>query len=339
MRSNRRTVPTILFCLVTTSIAAETSVVAQSATTVDWKAKFLSDAPAAARRLEAAVSSWQGSWDTTRVSSGLKGRREIRAKGEYFLNERVGGALLIVSVIPDDGTAGVYGFNDRYDFVLGKHRPPDHFIESYTPAVKDAPRDMALLRADEAECFHPLLAAECASGVWFSELGGEKKSAMTLRSATPYQEKGRLLLRLDYDLNFPDSNKPDRGFAVVDPERHWAVLSYETRFSWGGAIAQQVQYRDDVTEVAFPKRIVRITSSGANIETVTRTLGKPIACEARERDFTLEAFNLTPPGSGRPTVASNVSKYAIINSILLVTVGVFFLFLYFRRQQRARVVS
>jgi hypothetical protein len=243
--------------------------------------------------------------------------------------------VTVTGVSADDPKMSVCGFNPQYDFVLGKNslQQQELYLREFHPRAGDS-SESSVDRAWQADVLHSLFAAEEISGVKLSAvLDG---SLGILKSITPTYNDKKLVLRIEYDRKFPDDNRRFPGWALIDPSAHWAVISYEQNYGWG-TIRQQVEYQSDVVEVAFPKKIVRITSEGAKVGTVTINLSRPIPCNSPAHAFTLEAFNLEPPKLSPHRVGWRINRYAMTNTILLLVLSASFWLMYRQRKRRRNV--
>lgn len=333
MRANCSFLATLLL-VVCGGPAVANQVLGQAA----WRARLLAEAPDEGKKLEAAVARFQGNIETTRVKYRIVGSKSaetttIGSRGRYLLNDRVGGALLVTGGLPDsDSGGGAYGFNDQYDFELGRSGGQSQFnIQAYVPHNSSSGSPTALNRLWNSENLESLLAAEDLGGVKLSEILDGSSGKLHSVNATVID--GRTVLRIEFGRKFPSVEKEYPGSAVIDASHHWAVLSSDQRFDWG-SIRRRVKYHRDVEECAFPSEIVRedVDRNGRVATKVITRLDKPEPCNAAAADFTLEAFNLEAPrgDGGRRRVAFLVTTAAI-----LLIAGVWFTIRSYKHRQRA----
>lgn len=293
---------------------------------VDSRGEVLSNVPQEARKLEAAIGSWQGSFETTLTATGnAAGTTKKVTRADYFFNPRVGGGLLVTtSVFPKVAKGPVVGFNNEYDFsLLRTPSQQQYYIHDYNPRPRALP---PLRRAFDSECLTPLLAAEDFCGVLLPQiLDGTRGS---LVSVTPVEFAGRPCLRLDCYRRLQGNPKNYPGSAIIDPGDHWAIMRYEQRYDWG-VMRQTNQYGRLAGGVAFPQRVLRedVTNDGRIVETHDTTFGQPEPCDANAERFTLNAFNLEPPH----LASRSRILFLALNSAVLLLLGIWLTYLAYKR--------
>jgi hypothetical protein len=313
---------------------------ADSAATADWAARAKEEIPRECKKLEDALGQWQGTITGTRekpvnAARGTTKPVKMELKGEYFLNSRVGGGLMITANILSESRKVVSGFTADYDYALSN--PADKvelFIRQYQPHPSGGEKS-PLLRAWDKNELRPLLGAEDFSGVRLPQVLDATAVGAKLVSITPQQVNGRTLVRVACERTFEGKEGTYLGWALLDPENHWAITSYEQQYSWG-TIKNQLTYRTDVAEVAFPQHIVRtdVQKGGQLLETHTFDLARPEPCTAPAQRFALEAFGLEPP-RGAPSPQPPRKKWLVtFNIILFLVLGLFFSILAWRRRSR-----
>jgi hypothetical protein len=110
-------------------------------------------------------------------------------------------------------------------------------------------------------------------------------------------EKARV--RLDFDRMFRHSDKPCPAWVIVDPNFHWAIMSWELDDGLE-VFRGTAQYREEIADIAFPREITveNLDLVGHVLTRSVRDFEMPVPCRAMAKDFTLESCGLKPPGSG-----------------------------------------
>jgi len=262
---------------------------------IDWAVRLRVEAPEECRRLEEAIGRFEGGLETVRTKATKdRGTATIVARGHYLLNDRVGGALVTVTN-PDNDRTTVLGFSREYDFEI--HKPaanPLFAIQQYKPVAREGSAT-AVSRLWDSSTLHPLVAAEDFSGVKLPEFLSGKVGRIVAVNA--FDEDGETHVRVEVERTIAADQKVHSGWAVLNPARHWAILKYEQNYG-GWLYRQSVAYRDDVPEIAFPRKVFReeVDRRGTVLSTLTCSLEKPQPCAASAERFTLEAYDLKPPG-------------------------------------------
>jgi hypothetical protein len=274
----------------------------QASTEPDWKVKFLTEAPPEWKKLERAVGGWQV-LDNAKFTSFLPSKNKtppepVDAKEppvRLLFDARIGGVRVDYMGDSVDGWAASYAFNNEYTFVVRKNPSQRFHITKYSPiSANTSEKDNW---ADEVDGCCLALVAEDFRAFRLPKL--IDSGQLSLKTATPILWRGKALVRLDFDRIFSNSHKPYPCWAIVDPNFHWAITSFELNF--GSGIARRtVEYQADVADVAFPKHIVdqEFNALGNIIKQTTHDFQKPQPSEATAKDFTLEAFDLERPRSG-----------------------------------------
>ncbi len=275
---------------------------AQPSTEPDWKAKFLTEAPPEWKKLETAVGGWQV-FDDAKFTSFLPTKNKIPAEPidakeppvRLLFDAQIGGARVDYMGDSVDAWATSYVFNNEYIFVVGKNASQRFRITKYSPINANRPEKDRW--ADEVDGSCLALVAEDFRAFRLPKL--IDNGQLSLKTATPILWRGKPLVRLDFDRMFSHSHKPYPCWAIVDPNFHWAIISYELNFGTGIA-RRTVEYQDGVADVAFPKHIIdqEFNALGIIIKQTIHDFQKPERSEATAKDFTLEAFDLERPRSG-----------------------------------------
>lgn len=302
------------------------------------KERFLAEAPQEWQKLEDRVRRWEGSFTESVVvypsGKAVAAPAATKRKKEFFFNDRVDGAKIVITRIPDDGAKSVFCFNERYGFGLDRNGPEQQlYLAAFSPGA-DAPETGDLAQQLQRNATEHLLAAQYLWGAKLRHLVDGTTGTMT--SATLTEVSGHPGLRLNFERKLSDAGEtPFACWATVDPDFHWAVTAYEQRTTWG-FIRLSVTYQPDIADVAFPQRIVQelVDSSGRVTQTTTLDFAKPQHCDLPASQFTLEAFGLEPPGSPREAAEWRISKFVLLNSTLLIALGTWFLYLYRRHKRR-----
>ena len=94
----------------------------------------------------------------------------------------------------------------------------------------------------------------------------------------------------------PKGPVPYPAWVVVDPQNHWAVVSYDRQDDTGG-YRGTIEYQKQITDIAFPLKITeQVYDLHGTVEYKTvRDFTPPQPCKLPAKDFTLEAFGLEPP--------------------------------------------
>lgn len=313
----------LMFFLLAVTVGAEPAPVGA----IDWKARAVAEIPPQFAALRSAIGHWQGEYTWTLTGYPPPGAQQQKTKvvttqTRYFHNDDVGG-MKLDSLDLQSGDRNVIAINKQYNFSVEKARTsPEFYIRQYSSTTSRHVDDNAWLFA--------------AYTLWAAELpdlikgkGGE------LKAATPVESEGKQLIRLEFNRIFSDSNQPYALWALVDPENHWAITSYEQQISWG-VHRGNVSYDPEVTEVAFPKHIVEqdVATNGGVAKLYETDFTTPKPCHAAAAGFTLEAFNLEPPNVHAETGGDHpVYKYLIINCVLVGTLAACGWYLYAKRKR------
>jgi tetratricopeptide (TPR) repeat protein len=261
----------------------------------NWKARFLSEAPPEWKRLETAVGGWDvrdqvdifSRFGETKTAARL--RFDARVSVMRFESHPISSTFRFV----DPRTVTIIGSNAEYDFVLDKDPNESFRITEYTPGNGD--NRSANQWSDLLDTGYELVAEDLDGyrlPALIAGIGGQ------LKSVTSVQVDGKTMVRLDFDRLFEHSHKPYPGWAIVDPSFHWAVKSYEVNY--GDRIdTGTVEYRAEITNVAFPRRILDQELNPLRILRHSRKFDfqMPRPSDASAREFMLEDFGLKAPSS------------------------------------------
>jgi hypothetical protein len=302
---------------------------------IDWKGRVRAEIPKEYSRLREAVGGWQGSYtqsiwtspSPSRASTQTKRPKEVTLKTDYFYSAAIGGMKLITRDA-SDGEEDVLAGNHEYDFSLQKGASSQTLhITKYAPTPTH--------RIDDNRW---LLSAYNVCAMSLSDLIAGK--AGQLKSATPMDLDGRPQVRLDFDRKFTDTEKLWPGWVIVDPNFHWAITAYEQHYPWGLKNGT-LEYTQQDKQFALPKRMIEhdIDGAGRTARTYTIVFTAPEPCRAVAVDFTLQAFGLEPPHLARETGGGKVSKFALFNVGLLVVLGMWFSYLFYRGRRRTQAAE
>ena len=191
-----------------------------------------------------------------------------------------------------------------------------------------------MTRAWDARTLRPLLAAEDFSGVKLDAVLDGSQAKLT--SVEPIDAQGRTQIRVNVERSFPKDIRTYSGWAILDPNHHWAIVKYEQQYNWG-MFRQSAMYRSDVSDIAFPEQVFReeVSSDGTVLGTFSTIIGKPAPCNLDGAKFTLQAFDLEPPHNQSKARATAL----LLNAALFGAAGVFFLLLFWRRRRKASLLS
>ncbi|HLL90140.1 MAG TPA: hypothetical protein VK324_12635 [Tepidisphaeraceae bacterium] len=271
---------------------------------VDWKSRFLAEAPAEWAKLEAMVSRWQGTIKSDMQFAAPRQQESGRRTVRYCLNGEIGGTLFTVTT--DDGPTVVHGSNGEYDFQLSRWRPDQKlFLSGFAPVTAgDEKRNDRLASERYVVFLNRLLVASSMPDYPMSRFIdgdlGRVKSAEPIVKA-----EGRTHVRIVFDqfAGVPRQPFPYPAWVVLDPGRHWAVVAFDRQDNLGG-VRGTVEYQPDITDVAFPKKLVQETYdlTGNVVKSSVLEFNRPEPCELGPEGFHLEAFGIEVP-KGRTTTA------------------------------------
>jgi hypothetical protein len=290
------------------------SITSNAATTEpDWQARFLSQAPKEWSAFDAAIGQMEGIVDESYASRdrssasttrGASTRNEsplgpaIHRQIKFYFNSTVAGIKLVSTRVPDNGKQSVLASNGNYDFELAKNDPDQKlYISKYSPGDTANAQDST---SAESEFLHYILAPVTLGAARLKDL--VNGDAGVLRSVEPVTIDGKQLVRLNFDRKFNYTHKLYSGWALIDPDMHWAIVQYEQQDE-ALVYSATIDYQPDVVQVAFPKRIVQDEKdlTGGLVARTILDFSKPQPCSAQPKDFTLEAYGLEPPKSGVPS--------------------------------------
>ncbi|HEX8322403.1 MAG TPA: hypothetical protein VF595_00695 [Tepidisphaeraceae bacterium] len=278
-------------------------VAAPPTTEPDWKALYLDEAP---RQWEKLIDSLgtlnvicHNTYSQSQVKDKVSYERKISSTitSTYAINL---GCMKLESLCTSDSlfpnskpVTNFIGITPKYRFEATRREDKPYSITQFNK-LQSEPIGVVLRRQLEES---DVACAATLNGKWISELFGSKQAE--LKSATSIESEGKRVIRLDLEMRYPSTSRPYPATVIVDPDLHWAVLSYEMKYP-AGTRKGKAEYQDIGLGVAFPKKFTYTFDgvTGARVITSEMIFEKPQQVSPAATEFVLEAFDLEEPQSG-----------------------------------------
>jgi hypothetical protein len=321
-RQVRSTLVAIGFGVLAFAVMSNSPAFAAEPANSDLKQRFLREAPDEWQRLERAVHKYEGTFTDSETIVKLPAK-SWRRRGEYFYNSDAHGTKIVLASIPDTGGRTISGSNGVYRYN----------VEQKSAQDKPVLRTFWATQTDYGDDATFLLQAAYIDGFPVKDfLDGP---AARLVSFEPVVVEGRRLARLRFMRHFSDKSTEYSGYALLDPDFHWAVRFWQQEHGWG-VMDAKLEYRTDVPDIAFPlKKTVRDIAKGAVVNIRTSEFDAPRPCSVPAAEFSLAAYGLKPPTTPRDT--DRASGFATAGWVLLVllAIGAFAAATYIRLRRSA----
>jgi len=268
----------------------------------NWKSRFLTESPTEWSRIEGVIGHLQGTSSKSHVYFATKDHSKPPApwthRVSFFFNSQVDGVKIVASLVPDNGSQAVYCSNLAYDFeLLNSAVGQKPYLSDFVPVSANNRHAEELIKGRNESLLFSVYVAETLCSAKMRDLINGPSG--WLKSLAAVEVNGKQYVRLSFDRQFSYTHKLYPCWAIVDPHFHWAITQYEQQDE-AIIFRATVEYQPEITDIAFPKRIVEeeLDLVGDKIGTSTMDFSKPQRCYATAQDFTLQAFGLEPPKSG-----------------------------------------
>ncbi len=277
-----------------------------------FERRFLTESPAGAARIKAAIEQIEGianvSIDTKETGQNLSSRvSRWRFKVDH---DRIVYQEILLDPQGKETFARARGSNPAYSFLVSRESEESPWLlEGVGPLQPTEPTHPFSLAGRGGFLMYLRFAWSLAE-IPLTDL--VKTRGFTLKKATPVSQDGGQRVALDFEYS-PQASAPassvapqDRSSLMIlrsgriycDPNRCWANQSYDVRGVEGITVKGSITYSDGPDGVPVVRSVTHALNNPRSGSQTVRIEFEPIAYHAvPEREFTLSAFGLPEPVS------------------------------------------
>jgi hypothetical protein len=324
----------------------------------EWEERFRRAVVPASRKIFSGIDDLQGSYICRLTKrTPRKGAEPLVQTSEtrinYSLRADMFGALSEQSAINSKTKfVGITAFNRHYFFRLMQGQDPATYSLSDFRSFNVLPDEFSDVIYQLPDLRYLAVAQDVRSWKLMDLLSGKGGEVKTVQAEG--EGDGLRLHVMVETISKAGPNGSEQhlpGEIIVNPQRDYAIESFEQKSIQGGHNKVTVEYRDDVAAFPFPKHVSDVMYDANNLERQRRDMDfeKPVPCEVKQEQFYLPAYGLEVPGrqSSEETPASRpsqiirqeessgfaYSKQFIIAALAFLVGAVILGFLYLRRRR------